>query len=286
MKILVLGKNGQLASELYDLAPSYATFNFVFLGSAECDITNDFQLRSCLKQVKPDVVINCAAYTLVDQAEDEPERAFAVNYQGVLNLNRAAEEGGFRYIHISTDYVFDGEAIKPYRTDSITNPIGIYGLSKRRGEEVVLSSSADAIIMRTSWVFSSHGKNFVKTMLHLGRNRSEMNVVDDQIGSPTYAKDLAKVCLEIIKKTKVLSSYSRVYHFTNSGTCTWYAFARKIFEEAGISCKINPISSEQYPTKAKRPHYSVLDCSAIQNDFDIKIPTWEDALRRCLQVME
>lgn len=282
MKILVLGKNGQVASELGFIAKEYPEFDVQLFDSSRCDITNKEQLQAIITTTKPDALINCAAYTAVDHAETNREQAFAVNHLGVVNIDELAVHFGFKYIHFSTDYVFDGTKNKPYQIDDETNPLGVYGLSKRAGELVVLSSRADAIVIRTAWVFSSYGKNFVKTMLRLAETNESVRVVCDQAGSPTYAEDLARACFEILKKAPVISANGRLYHYTNSGICTWHEFAQQIFKESDSSCVAIPIPGSDFPTPAKRPNYSVLDTSKIMNDFQLIIPDWKDALRRCL----
>lgn len=283
MKILVIGKNGQVASELGSLAHEYPDFEVILCDSTSCDITQKKQLHDFIASIMPEVVINCAAYTAVDQAENDQKQAFAVNHLGVLNLDEAAIKFGFKYIHLSTDYVFDGTSTQAYQVEDETKPLGVYGLSKRAGELVVLSSQADAIVIRTAWVYSSFGKNFVKTMLRLAETNDTVRVVNDQTGSPTYARDLARACFELLNKTATLSRKGKLYHFTNSGTCTWYEFAQQIFKESGSSCRAIPIPGSEYPTPAKRPSFSVLDTQKIQKDFELSIPDWKDALHRCIQ---
>lgn len=281
LKILVTGKNGQLGSELQEVAKS-SNHEYIFVNSTEGDITNIKQLRTLVETNKIDCLINCAAYTNVDLAEDENEKAFAVNLNGVKNIDDLAKEFHFKYIHISTDYVFNGEQSTAYLPTDKTDPIGVYGKSKRAGEEIIENSSCEALIIRTAWVYSSFGKNFVKTMLHYGSERENLNVVDDQIGSPTYAKDLAEFCDYILSHKSKIDENGTIYHFTNEGEISWATFASKIMELATIDCKINRIPSSEYPTKAKRPHYSLLDLKKSKVDFGIKIRSWDEALRECL----
>lgn len=281
MKILVTGKNGQLGSEIHALSTNFSGHNFIFLGSSDGDITSTEQLRWVFEIHQPDVVINCAAYTAVDQAETDQGRAFQVNATGVENLVSLCEGFNSRLIHISTDYVFDGTASTPYLPTSPVSPIGVYGESKRKGEEVILKSNINAIIIRTAWVYSSFGKNFVKTMLRLGAEKEKLPVVNDQMGAPTYARDLAKACLEIATKLDWPKS-EKIYHYTNSGAITWFDFASEIMKSADLKCKVEPIPSEAYPTPAKRPKYSVLNTDSIQSDFNIEVRPWKDALRDCL----
>lgn len=281
MNILVTGKNGQLGSEIKELSIK-SNHNFIFLGSKECDITNLESLRLITEEFEINSIINCAAYTAVDNAEDESENAFLVNETGVKNINIVAIEKGIKYIHISTDYVFDGTANIPYSETDKVSPIGIYGNSKRKGEEIVINSISDAIVIRTSWLYSSFGNNFVKTMLRLGADRNELNVVADQVGSPTYARDLAAACIHILETTTEISRNGRVYHYANHGVTSWAEFAQEIFDLKNINCKVNHITSDEYPTKAERPKYSVLNANKIEKDFGVNNQNWKGSLSFCL----
>lgn len=286
MNILVTGRNGQLGSELRELSQN-SEHHFTFVDAQTGDITKKNQIEDLVVSNNIEGIVNCAAYTAVDLAEDEPEKAFAVNDLGVKNLVELAEKFNLRLIHFSTDYVFNGNGDRPYQPADTTDPIGVYGASKRNGEMHVLNSSSDSIVIRTSWVYSGYGKNFVKTMLRLGSERDQISVVNDQFGSPTYACDLAEASLKIIEKTSSISEKGKLYHYSNSGNISWFEFATKIFElSTKTECKVVPISSAQYPTKAKRPHYSVLDCSAIESAFGLKINDWQSALARCMQKIE
>jgi dTDP-4-dehydrorhamnose reductase len=278
MEILVTGKNGQLGAELQAIASNYAEYTWHFTGSAELDITNQKETESFFQQNKIDVIINCAAYTAVDKAEDEPEQAFAVNCSGVQNLANVCEIHKIKIIHISTDYVFNGTAHRPYVETDTIDPIGIYGKSKRAGEEAIIDSNISALIIRTSWVYSTYGNNFVKTMLRLGKEREELNVIFDQIGTPTNAKDLAAAIVQIALQQEKWKNKQEIYHYSNEGVASWYDFAHAIFERNNIQIKLNPILTKDYPTKAKRPHYSVLDKTKIKTDFNITIPHWKESL--------
>ncbi|WP_420552536.1 dTDP-4-dehydrorhamnose reductase [Tenacibaculum aiptasiae] len=284
MNILVTGSNGQLGSEIKNLSSDYPEYNFFFEDSKNLDITDIEKIKFYILNNKIQVVINCAAYTKVDKAEVEKVKAEKVNYIGVSNLIKAIELVGGKLIHISTDYVFNGENVLPYKEEDKVSPINVYGRTKLKGEEEVLKSSVEAIIIRTSWLYSIYGNNFVKTMLRLGKEKQELNVVYDQIGVPTYAKDLSKICLNIIKQSKGrIDEKSKIYHFSNEGVTSWYDFAKAIMELSKIDCKIYPIETKQYPTPAKRPSYSLLNSSKIKEDFDIEIPYWRDSLMNCIE---
>ncbi len=286
--ILVTGAGGQLGRELQELAPSYTLFNFVFLSRDDLPLQNFELLRNSLAVHQPDYLINCAAYTAVDKAEAEPELAFQVNAEAVGVMAAACRERDCRFIHISTDYVFDGTASSPYRENAFTNPQGVYGASKLAGERQALQLNEDSIIIRTSWVYSSYGKNFVKTMLTLMKDRDEIRVVGDQVGSPTYAADLAEALLQIIQQLQEASNKENkkgIYHFSNTGVISWYDFAAAIKELTHSHCKVKPITTAEYPTPAKRPAYSVLDKSRIQEEFGIVLKDWKESLASCLREM-
>lgn len=281
MKILVTGANGQLGSELRAIAPDFREHEFHFFGSKEVDITDATSVSAAFSICTPDIVINCAAYTAVDQAEDESDEAFAVNVIGVKNLVENCIKGQSKLIHISTDYVFNGEASSPYTVGSETEPIGVYGRTKREGEEIILNSNLPALIIRTSWVFSSFGKNFLKTMLRLGNEKESLNVVSDQYGCPTYAYDLAQAINEIINSNR-FPNHPMVFHYCNNGVTNWFEFATEIMNLAHLNCNVHPIPTSEYPTKAKRPGYSVLDNSAIAEYFDLQIRNWREALQEAI----
>ncbi|WP_028892770.1 dTDP-4-dehydrorhamnose reductase [Tenacibaculum sp. 47A_GOM-205m] len=282
MNILVTGANGQLGSEIKELSLSYPNFRFFFEDSKSLDITNADLVDNFIEKYKIDRVINCAAYTNVDKAEEALEEAEKVNVFGVENLVNSIKSRGGKLIHISTDYVFNGESFLPYKEEDNIAPLGVYGITKRRGEEVVESSSIEAIIIRTSWLYSTYGNNFMKTMIRLGEEKESLNVVYDQIGTPTYARDLAKVCLHIISLDRKIDRDSKIYHFSNEGVTSWYDFAKAIMEFGNLPCAINPIESKEYKTLAKRPHYSVLNKQKVKNDFTIEVPYWRDSLKECI----
>ncbi len=283
MNILVTGSNGQLGSEIKEISSKYP-YNFFFTDINELDITNEENIRKYVNKKNIDLIINCAAYTAVDKAEEEKEKADLINHKALKFLADTAKEREIPLIHISTDYVFDGKNYRPYVEDDPVNPQSVYGFTKLKGEEAFKDSGASGIIIRTSWVYSSFGHNFVKTMLRL-KDRDELGVVFDQVGTPTYAKDLAKTILEIINNNleKIKNKKAEIYHFSNEGVISWYDFAKAIFEIENISIKVNPIESKDYPTLAKRPHYSVLNKNKIKNEFNIKIPYWRESLKECLK---
>jgi dTDP-4-dehydrorhamnose reductase len=284
MNILVTGSNGQLGSEIKDLSRG-DNYNFYFTDKEELDISKKENIENFVNNKNIDLIINCAAYTAVDKAENERELADLINHKAVEYLAEICKEKDIPLIHISTDYVFDGKNYRPYVENDKVNPQGFYGLTKLKGEEAFKESGAKGIIIRTSWVYSSYGKNFVKTMLNLSKIKDSLGVISDQIGTPTYARDLAKDILEIINNhlEKIEEKKAEIYHFSNEGVCSWYDFAKAIFEIKNINIKVNPIETKDYPTPAKRPHYSVLNKSKIKKEFDIKISYWRDSLKECLK---
>lgn len=279
--ILVTGSNGQLGSELQSLAPAHdETCHFFFTDVAELDITDRQAVYSFVEQNRISVIVNCAAFTAVDKAESEPERCNLLNHIAPGYLAEAIASVGGTMIQISTDYVFDGTSCKPYKEEDITNPQTVYGRTKLAGEESVIRTCAGSMVIRTAWLYSTYGNNFVKTMLRLGKERDKLGVVADQIGTPTYARDLAKAILTVIEK----GIKPGVYHFTNEGTCSWYDFTKAIHRMEGIEdCEVSPIHTEDYPVPAKRPHYSVLDKTKIKQTYELDIRWWEDALKDCLK---
>jgi len=285
MNILVTGSNGQLGSEIKDIVIHYPNFKFFFMDLPELDICKSSQLEVFFKDKNINTVINCAAYTSVDQAEEDAEIAEQVNSKGVLNLVNALKKVDGKLIHISTDYVFDGNHSQPYKETDPVSPKGVYGETKRAGELAVLNSSIDAIVIRTSWLYSVYGNNFVKTMLRLGNDKESTQVVFDQKGTPTYARDLAKTCLDILSdaSSTIINSKGKIYHYSNEGVTSWYDFATAIMEISNIDCKVIPIESKDFPTQARRPLYSVLDKSKIKSDFKVTIPHWRDSLANCLK---
>ncbi|MDD2974749.1 MAG: dTDP-4-dehydrorhamnose reductase [Aliarcobacter cryaerophilus] len=285
--ILVTGSNGQVGSEIKELSSNYQ-YKFYFTDKKELDISNLQNVRKYIIENNIDTIINCAAYTAVDKAEDEKELANKINHIAVKNLAMLSNEFGIKLVHISTDYVFDGTNFKPYTEDDATNPQSVYGQSKLDGEKAILEYNLkNSIIIRTSWVYSYYGANFVKTMLRLGKEKESLGVIFDQVGTPTYAKDLAIVILEIIQHSTFniqnSSTHTVIYNFSNEGVVSWYDFAKEIMKMAKLPCQINPIETYQYPTPAKRPHYSLLNKSKIKKDFGIVIPYWKDGLDDCLK---
>lgn len=271
-KILITGCNGQLGMELSKLLPAAIQTN-----RANLDITDSDAVQAFVREKNIDTIINCAAYTAVDRAEDEPEVAEKVNALGPQNLAKS----GAKIIHISTDYVFDGTSYKPYETEDKTNPISVYGKTKLDGEKAVLKYASKAVIIRTAWLYSSHGDNFVKKICQLAAKRDEIKVVYDQIGTPTFAEDLAKTIVSILPQLNWIDK--KIYHFTNEGVCSWYDFATAIVELSKLTCKVNPIQSSEYPTKAPRPYYSVLSKEKIKRSFELKISHWKESLAKCLK---
>lgn len=280
--ILVTGGNGQLGSEIKELSISCTNGSFFFTDVSDLDITNYTAVAAFIKTNSIDVIVNCAAYTAVDKAESEPELADAINHLAVKNLAIIARERGAKLIHISTDYVFDGTGHKPYVETDTPNPQSVYGQTKLDGELAMQAiNPANSIIIRTSWVYSNFGSNFVKTMLRLGKEHEKINVVSDQIGSPTYAGDLAKAILEILPQIK--NEQVAIYHFANSGTCSWSEFAKAIFKIKGMDVRVIDIPTSQYPTLAKRPQYSVMLTDKIRMNHNLQVPMWRDSLRVLLK---
>ncbi|TXJ23357.1 MAG: dTDP-4-dehydrorhamnose reductase [Chitinophagaceae bacterium] len=279
-KILVTGANGQLGKELQELSDEFLVFDFIFLSREELSIHDAESVKQAFKKYAPQYCINCAAYTAVDKAETDQENAFLINGEATGVLASACKEYNTRFIHISTDYVFDGKATAPYKTDAATNPQSIYGESKLLGEQKAIACNDQTVIIRTSWVYSAFGKNFVKTMLRLMSERTEINVVNDQVGSPTYAADLAKAILSIVSSG---NWYPGIYHFSNKGVISWYDFAVAIKELSGSHCTVNPIPSSAYPTPARRPFYSVMDTSRIVEVYGIEPEDWKSSLVKCLK---
>jgi dTDP-4-dehydrorhamnose reductase len=285
MKVLITGSNGQLGSEIKELASEYENLECIFKDLPELDICDTDALNTFIIDQHINAAINCAGYTVVDKAEENPEIAEQVNSKGVLNLVNALKKVDGNLIHISTDYVFDGKHSKPYKESDPVRPIGVYGQTKRAGELAVLNSSIDALVIRTSWLYSAYGNNFVKTMLRLGNDKESIQVVSDQKGTPTYAKDLAKTCLDILSDASStnLSKKGSLYHYSNEGVTSWYDFSVAIMELGNIDCKVIPIETKDYPTQARRPLYSVLDKSKIKSDFKVTIPHWRDSLANCIK---
>ena len=282
--ILVTGANGQLGSEMQVISTAYPNFTFLFVTKNELSIDDTEAVKIYFNQHKIDFCVNCAAYTAVDKAETEIEKALLINATAVGNLAAICKTHHTQFIHISTDYVFDGTATTPYKEDNAVSPVNSYGATKLKGEELALQNNPSSIIIRTSWVYSSFGNNFVKTMLRLMKDKEQISVVSDQVGCPTYAADLAGAIMKIIT-TKNPAEQAGIYNYSNAGIINWHQFAMAIKEISGSKCLVNPIPSIQYPTPAKRPAYSVLDTSKIQKNFNILIPEWKDSLQKCLALL-
>jgi dTDP-4-dehydrorhamnose reductase len=283
--ILITGANGQLGSELQKLIPQYTQFEIFSTDVDTLNLCNKEEVERFIEENGINYIVNCAAYTAVDKAEDDIELCYLINRDAVKNVAEAAN-GKAKVIHISTDYVFDGKGSLPYKETEPTNPQSVYGKSKREGEVVLLEQCPESIIIRTAWLYSTFGNNFVKTMIRLGKERDSLNVVSDQLGTPTYAADLAKAIFEVIvfsEKTQTFAS--GIYHFSNEGVTSWFGFTEKIFQLAEIkNCTVHPIPTSQYPTKATRPMYSVLDKTKIKETFHITIPEWEESLKKMLWI--
>jgi dTDP-4-dehydrorhamnose reductase len=284
--ILVTGANGQVGNEFRILAGKYPAYRFLFVGKDEMPI-NDFPfVTTYFSSNKIDICINCAAYTAVDKAEAEEDKAFLINADAAGNLATVCKASGTQLIHISTDYVFDGKTDKPYTEEDKTNTINVYGASKLEGEQLVLQNDPSAVIVRTSWVYSSFGNNFVKTMLRLMKERESVKVVNDQQGCPTYAADLADTIMAILQREMLnVKSENRIFNYCNEGIISWYDFAVAIKELTHSNCIVHPIPTSGYPTAAMRPEYSVLDTAKIKTTFEIRIPYWKDSLEQCIRHM-
>ena len=282
MNILITGCKGQLGRELVFYQEAYTEHDYFNTDYEELDITDKEAVEKYVNDNNIDGIINCAAYTAVDKAEHDITKAYQLNQDGPRNLAQAIEKREGWMIHISTDYVFDGTHCVPYNEESAPSPKSVYGKSKLAGEEAVMENCSKAIIIRTAWLYSEYGNNFLKTMLHLGQERAELNVVFDQIGTPTYAFDLADAIMQIIYSERFVPG---VYHYTNEGVASWYDFAKEIMDIGRIDCKVNPIHTWEYPTDAYRPAYSVLDKQKIKDVYEISIPHWKTALRTCMQAM-
>ena len=280
--ILITGAGGQLGMELWKLSDKFPSCKFLFATKENLPIDNFKLVKNYFEQQQIDHCINCAAYTAVDKAESEKEKAFLLNAEAAGNLAAVCNDHRTQFIHISTDYVFDGTSTTPYKEEDKISPVNMYGASKLKGEELVFNNNSSAIIIRTAWVYSSFGNNFVKTMLRLLKEKESINVVNDQYGSPTYAADLAEVIMKIIDSE---SDQTGIFNYCNKGVISWYDFATEIKKFNKSKCKIRPIPASQYPTPAKRPQYSVLDTSKIRQALGIKIPKWKDSLHKCLSLL-
>ncbi len=278
-KILVTGSNGQLGSELKDLAPLYPQYQFIFFDRSQWPIDDEAVSASIFEEHKPKFVVNCAAYTAVDKAESEKETALRINGTAVGILARLCSTHDARFIHISTDYVFDGQAKDPITESMPVNPVNSYGQTKLAGEQAATENDPGSVIIRTSWVYSSYGNNFVKTMMRLMKERESLGVVNDQYGSPTYAADLAAAIVAIIRHSNWAPG---IYNYSNEGVITWFEFAEEIRKSIGSACTVNPITTAQFPTPAKRPAYSVLDKSKIISTYPVQLRDWKESLKECI----
>lgn len=286
MVVLVTGSSGQLGQSLQFIAPNYSEFQFVFCSSQDLDISNVENCRSIFSNIKPNYCINAAAYTAVDKAESETEKAHLINVEGAKNIAEVCQENNTVLLHISTDFVFDGSKNSPYNELDIPNPTGVYGKTKLLGEQAIQQVWQKHYIVRTSWVYSQFGNNFMKTMLRLALERDSISVVNDQIGTPTNAVDLAVALLQIILTDNLQPATDNfgIYNFSNEGQCSWYDFAKKIFEINNININLQSIPTSSFPTPAKRPSYSVLDKSKIKSIFGLKVSTWEESLMYTLKI--
>lgn len=283
-KILVTGASGQLAQEIQRIENSYDN-EFFFADKSVLDILETQAVENFINANSIDAIINCAAYTNVDKAEDEQSLADAVNYIAVKNLAQISLKHNIKLLHVSTDYVFDGKNFQPYTEEDVTNPQTVYGKSKQDGEKAILDLQVpNSAIIRTSWLYSSFGNNFVKTIIRLAKDKDELNVVADQVGSPTYAHELANTLVKLLHS--LTCKDTQIYHFANQGICSWYDFAHKIVHTCKLDCNIKAIESKEYPTKAKRPYFSVLNTGKIRADMNIDIPHWEESLLVCLKKMK
>jgi dTDP-4-dehydrorhamnose reductase len=278
--ILVTGAHGQLGSELHSLSAQFSSAQFTFTHHQHLDITDSDSVIKYVKAGNFSALINCAAYTAVDKAESDKENAMAVNGIAPGVLAKACKQLNVKFVHISTDFVFDGTIARPLIETDPVNPLGIYGATKLEGEKQVVAHNDEALIIRTSWVYSSFGNNFVKTILRLCKERDSLNIIYDQVGTPTYAKDLAQVILEIVTGGQW---HPGLYHYSNEGVASWYDFAIAIRDAAGLKTQINPIETSQYPTPAVRPKYSVLNKKKLKETFNVRIPYWKDSLSNCMK---
>jgi dTDP-4-dehydrorhamnose reductase len=285
LDILVTGSNGQLGSEIRKLEPNYPYYKFSFTNSEQLDVTNFIEVESFIRTNKINIIINCAAYTDVNKAEIEIEKANAVNHLAVANLAIIAKSKNIKLVHFSTDYVFDGRSSRPYSEEDSTNPQNVYGETKLKGEKAIQEiDPKNSIIIRTSWLYSQYGNNFVKTMLRLGNEGNEIKVVADQIGSPTFGGDLAKVLLDILPEIE--NENLEIYHYSNEGCCSWYDFAKCIFLFKDLDINVKPIKTQQLQTMVNRPLYTVMDNSKFKKNFKIQIPYWQDSLKQSLGFIE
>ena len=281
--ILITGSKGQLGNEMQQVAVRYPQFNYIYTDVDELDICDKAALDAFVKANSVNFIVNCAAYTAVDKAEDDVELCYKINSDAVRNIGEVAASNGIKVVHVSTDYVFDGTNHIPYTEIQEVSPATVYGKSKLAGEQALLESCKDSVIIRTAWLYSSFGNNFVKTMMKLGSERDSLNVVFDQVGSPTYAADLAEAIMKVISAENFVAG---IYHFSDEGVCSWYDFTKTIHKIAGISCNVQPIESKDFPARTPRPHYSVLNKAKIKSTYGITIPHWEESLEKCIKILQ
>lgn len=281
--ILITGSHGQLGNEMQQAADKFPAFNYIYTDVEELDICDKNALDTFVKANKVNIIVNCAAYTAVDKAEDDVALCFKINFDAVRNIGEVATDNGLKVVHISTDYVFDGTNHIPYTEDQQVCPSSVYGKSKLAGEQALIESCSQAVILRTAWLYSSFGNNFVKTMMKLGTERDSLNVIFDQIGTPTYAADLAETILHILNHENFIPG---IYHFSDEGVCSWYDFTKSIHRIAGIDCEVHPIETKDYPVRTPRPHYSVLNKAKLKAVYSIVIPHWEESLMKCINVLK
>jgi len=281
--ILITGSNGQLGNEMQQAAIRFPDFKFIYTDVEDLDICDKAALDTFIKNNAVNVIVNCAAYTAVDKAEDDVELCYKINAEAVRNIGEVAAANNIKVVHVSTDYVFDGTNYVPYTEDQPVCPATVYGKSKLDGEKALLEACSQSLIIRTAWLYSSFGNNFVKTMMKLGTERDSLNVIFDQVGTPTYAADLADAILKVISHDTFVPG---IYHFSDEGVCSWYDFTKTIHRIAGITCDVQPIETKDYPARTPRPHYSVLNKAKIKSTYGIMIPHWEASLVRCISILK
>ena len=280
--ILITGSNGQLGNEMQQAAVRFPDFDYIYTDVAELDICDKSALNAFVKANNVNIIVNCAAYTAVDKAEDDVELCYKINRDAVRNIAEVATENKVKVVHVSTDYVFDGTNYLPYTEDMPVCPATVYGKSKLEGEHALLENCKESVILRTAWLYSSFGNNFVKTMIKLGTERDSLGVIFDQVGTPTYAADLACAILQLLSNETFVPG---IYHFSDEGVCSWYDFTKTIHRMANISCDVKPIETKDYPARTPRPHFSVLNKGKIKSTYGISIPHWEVSLEKCIQLI-
>jgi len=281
--ILITGSNGQLGNEMQQAAVRFPDFNYIYTDVAELDICDKSALDAFVKANNVNVIVNCAAYTAVDKAEDDVELCYKINRDAVRNIAEVATENKVKVVHVSTDYVFDGTNYLPYTEDMPVCPATVYGKSKLEGEQALLENCKESVILRTAWLYSSFGNNFVKTMMRLGTERDSLGVIFDQVGTPTYAADLADAIMQLLSSDTFVPG---IYHFSDEGVCSWYDFTKTIHRVANITCDVKPIETKDYPARTPRPHFSVLNKGKIKSTYGISIPHWEVSLEKCIQLLQ